>query len=268
MQSVIQFFAAKNIDIAFLLKVGLPILIGMILLSVIGRFAFGKRSVLNNALSSAVGILFIYAVTVAVYRFYPSLMGFLSPLPFISITGDQMHIFPLTTAHYLTISGEILRMLILAFLVNLIDQWLPKGKNVFTWFFFRASTVVSAILVHLIVTGIIQKLLPQGLLLYAPVILLGILVLMLLTGALKILVGAVLTTVNPLIAALYTFFFANIVGKQITKAVLTTGVLSIIVVILNKAGIESVSIAAEALPAYLPFIVLLLPVWFLIYKVI
>ena len=39
------------------------------------------------------------------------------------------------------------------------------------------------------------------------VILLGILVAMLLLGALKLFVGIALATINPIIGALYTFFF-------------------------------------------------------------
>ena len=41
-------------------------------------------------------------------------------------------------------------------------------------------------------------------------ILLGLLILLLLVGALKIVIGALLATVNPRIGAFYTFFFATI----------------------------------------------------------
>ena len=95
-------------------------------------------------------------------------------------------------------------------------------------------------------------------------ILLGILVLMLLTGALKFLLGLVLATVNPLIGALYTFFFANIVGKQITRSVLTTAILSGALVLLQDLGITSLSLTQEATVAYSPFLLLLIPVWYLV----
>ena len=52
--------------------------------------------------------------------------------------------------------------------------------------------------------------------------LLALLVLLLLVGALKLIVGAVLATVNPLIGAFYTFFFATLAGKALSKAILTT----------------------------------------------
>ena len=94
----------------------------------------------------------------------------------------------------------------------------------------------------------------------------AILVLLLLTGALKILVGALLTTVNPIIGGLYTFFFANIVGKQITKAVLTTVILSAIVIALRYIGLTVISIASAALVAYIPIAIILVVLWYIVYK--
>ena len=62
MENVISYFQA--FDFASFLKTALILLLGTLLLSVFGRFIFGKRSALNHAVSSAIGILFIYAITV------------------------------------------------------------------------------------------------------------------------------------------------------------------------------------------------------------
>ena len=118
------------------------------------------------------------------------------------------------------------------------------------------------------VTGLLTNHLPEGRVTSAPVILLGILVLRLLTGALKFLVGLVLTTVNPLIAALYTFFFANVVGKQITKAILTTAIIGGLVFVLQKMGVVAISIASAALAAYIPLIILLVVLWYVVGKLL
>ena len=95
-------------------------------------------------------------------------------------------------------------------------------------------------------------------------ILLGILILMLLTGALKLLLGLILSTVNPLIGALYTFFFANIVGKQVTRSVFTTAILAGVLALLHDLGIASLSLSREAMVAYIPFLLILLPIWYLV----
>ena len=69
---------------------------------------------------------------------------------------------------------------------------------------------------------------------------------------------------NPLIGAFYTFFFATIVGKALSKAIFTAGILCAIVAALNYVGCVSVSIASAALIAYIPLLVVLLIVWYVV----
>lgn len=267
MDAITNYLNSLDIDFNNLLIIGLVLLLGTFLLSVIGRFAFGKRSVLNNAVSSAIGILFIYAITVVLKSFGAQFQEMIAPLPFVTISQNEMILFTFHGAHYTVLCSEILNMIILSFLVNLADGWLPKGKNIFSWLFFRCMTVVLAFFLHLLVVGLFRTYLPQGIVTYAPTILLVLLILLLLTGALKIVVGAVLTTVNPLIGGLYTFFFATIIGKQITKAVLTTLILGGIVYLLNHLGCTVISIASAALMAYIPFVILLVVLWYIVYRV-
>ena len=152
--------------------------------------------------------------------------------------------------------------------MNITDGWLPGGKHLFSWVFFRTLAVILALILHLIVTGIIAALLPDGFAPYAHMILLILLVLMLLTGSLKLLVGILLTTINPLIAVLYTFFFAHMIGKQITKAVLTTGILAGLILVLQQIGITAISVSGLVLGAYIPIIALLLLLWYIVGKLL
>ena len=265
MEKVVAYFASSNLDIeTFLKSAGLLIAVSLLLAS-IGRFIFGKKSALLRAVSASIGILFIYALTIVLCSAGDDFKKFIAPLPFVSINGDYMTLFNFQ-ADYTIVTTEILSMIILAFLMNLVDGWLPTGKNIFVWILFRALAVVAGLLLHLIATSLLTTYLPEGLVTYAPVILLAILALMILTGALKFLVGIVLTTVNPLVAALYTFFFANVVGKQVTKAVLTTAIMAGLVFLLQKIGVVSIFIASAALAAYIPLLVVLLLLWFLVGK--
>lgn len=266
MEKIREFFTSVNINFDSFWSAALILLAGTFLLSVFGRFVFGKRSVLNNAVSSVFGILFIYAITIVLNTTGTQFSSLTTPLPFVTIDGNSLLLFSFKNAHYTAICTEILNMIILAFLVNLADGWLPKGKNLFSWLFFRCITVVIGYLMHLFVVGLLATYLPQGIVTYAPTILLALLILLLLTGALKILVGAVLTTVNPIIGGLYTFFFATLIGKQITKAVLTTAILSGIVIGLRYIGITAISIASAVLVAYIPLLIVLVILWFIVYK--
>lgn len=267
MESVMQYFQSLNLNwVLFVKAVGA--LVGCsLILALVGRFIFGKRSTLCRAISSAIGILFIYAITVVLADAGEQFQRFLTPLPFVTFSGDSMVLFSFQ-ADYTVICSQILSMIILAFLMNLADSWLPVGKKFFGWILFRCLSLIIALVLHLIVTGLLTTLLPEGLITYAPVILLGILVLMLLTGCLKFLVGLVLTTVNPLVAALYTFFFASLVGKQITKAVLTTAIMAGLILLLQELGVAAISIASAALVAYIPLLILLLALWYIIGKLL
>lgn len=254
----------QNFDFASFWKSALILLLGIFILSLLFRFIFGKRSALNQSISSAIGIIFICVATVLLYTAGGALAKYTAPLPFVHFSGDTMTLFSFAGAAFPVICNQLLSMIILAFLVNLADSWLPKGKNFFTWLFFRILTVFIAHILHLIVVGLLTKYLPGVIVTYAPMILLGVLLLMLLTGALKLLVGVLLATVNPIIGALYTFFFATVVGKMVTKAVLTTTILSLLIFGLQYMGVTTLSFGASAMVGYLPFLLLLTGLWYII----
>ena len=253
-----------NFDYASFFRAALLLCGGSLILGLLGRMIFGKRSVLNQSVSSAIGILFIYAATVAIYSYGVDLAFLLSPLPFIELHGEYLHIFSFASNDYTIICNQVLSMVILAFLANLANSWLPIGKNIFSWLLFRILSVALAMAMHVVVNYLLNLWLPDGFLTWAPVILLGLLVLMLAVGALKFIIGALISTVNPLIAALYTFFFASMIGKMLSKAVLTTLIISGLIFGLNYLGVSVVFIGSAALAAYLPLIIILLILWFVI----
>lgn len=267
MEEILAMLRSVDVDPEVFLKSALVMMVGSILMGAIGRFVFGKRSGFSHAVSSAIGILFVYAVAVVVYSAFASMTRFIPPLPYVTISATKLSLFQFQGAHYTIICTQVLNMVILAFLANLLDSWIPNGKNVLTWFLSKCVTVIGAIALQLLVNWLLGKYLPEGLMTYAPTILLGLMVLLLLVGALKFLVGALLSTVHPLIGAFYTFFFATLVGKSITRAMLTAGILTGLVYALTYVGCVTISIASAALVAYIPFVILLALVWYLVNKI-
>ena len=262
--SMLQSFLPEGFELESYLTTALVLVVGFLAVGVVFRLIFGKKSVLNQSVSAAIGILFIYALTIVIHSYGVNLTFLTAPLPFITLAGDSLQIFSIVGQDYVTVCGQLLDMIILAFLVNLVNGWLPKGKKLLSWLFFRCLSVALAMLLHVLVDTMLTSLLPEGLLMWAPVILLGLLVISLLTGALKLLVGILLSAVSPLVGVLYTFFFASFIGKQISKAMLTTAIITAIVYALNYFGIASVFIAAAALAAYLPLLIVLLVLWYII----
>lgn len=242
----------------------LVLMVGVLLLGVLARLLFGKRSTLNHAVSSAIAILCIYVVNVVVYSTGAKLDIILSPLPFVHIEGNYLILFNFLNADFNTICAQVLDMVILAFLMNLLDTWLPKGKKLLSWYFFRFLSVVLAICLQYVVNLLLGFLVPAGLAEIAPVVLVVIMVLSVLLGALKLVVGGALSFINPVLGAFYTFFFSTLVGKQITKALLTTMILSGMVCLLNYLGIGVIFIASAALAAYLPLLIIVLVLWYVV----
>ena len=257
-----EFFAKMGLTPNSYLATAGMMLLGTLAAGLLGRFIFGKRSNFSGAVSSAIAILFIYAVTVVLRSTGVAPNHLISPLPFIDIKNDVLTLFHFQGADYTIICSNLLSLVILAFTVNIADRWLPKGKNIFSWFIFRVLTVGIAYFMHLVVIWLFTNYLPEGLVIYAPTVLLALLLIMLLTGALKIIVGVLISTVDPIIGGLYTFFFATIVGKMVTKAVLTTALLSLLVLGLNYIGIASISVATAALAAYIPLVIGLAVLWY------
>ncbi|MBR5529674.1 MAG: hypothetical protein IKU57_04280 [Oscillospiraceae bacterium] len=265
MDEISAFFAANGISFA---TGALILLVSTLVIALLGRFIFGKQSALSYSVSSAIAIIFLYAVTVVLITFGANFSNWIAPLPFATFTKEKMQLFSFQGAHYAVVCSEILSMIILAFLVNIVDGWLSKAKNFFTWLFLRCATVVLAYLGHLLIVYLFNTFLPEGLVTYAPTVLLAILIMMLLTGSLKLIIGLIISTVNPIIGGLYTFFFATAIGKKLSRAVLTTGILAGIVWLLQYFGITSISIVAAALAAYIPFILILIALWYLVNRIL
>lgn len=264
-------YLPESIDPAQLALTAGGFLAATLLISSLGRALLGQNSPLSNAASSAIGILFIYVATVVVMTVGGDLEQFkpyLSPLPFVTIDGGQLNLFVFDGADLDVICNQILSMVILAFLVNLLDTWIPRGDHIISWFLFRCVTVVLAILAHWGVTELIGTMIPDVIVNNASTILLGLLVVMLAVGCLRFLVGFAIATVNPIIAALYTFFFANMVGQQLSKAVLTTALLTALVWGLNAIGLTVIPIDLTALTGYMPFLAVLAVLWYIVNRIL
>ncbi len=243
--------------------------LGALILGTLGRLFLGQRSSLNHALSAAMAILFVYALTMVGYTFWHwDWVQSLSPLPFVAFAGDYMVVFPLENAAIPGICYEILSLVVLSFLVNLLDSILPRGENVLSWFLLRGISVVLSMGLHILAKWAISAFLPAGLVTYAPVILLGLLVGMVLLGALNLILSVLLVAVNPIIGALYAFFFSNIIGKQLTKAIFTTAILVGLVYVLGHFDYTIINISMASLTSYLPVALVSLGLWFLIGNVL
>ena len=161
-QAFIHSILPAGIDWQGLLLTFLCLALGIMLLGFLARLLFGKGSLFNQSLSSAINILFIYLVTVLIHSFGIDLSFLISPLPFITLSGDYLHFFVDMT----NLSSQLFSMVILSLLANLADSWLPQGKGLVSWFFFRCISVLLAMLLHLLALEALQVILPAIILLW------------------------------------------------------------------------------------------------------
>ena len=254
-----------ELDLLSVLKFIIMVAICSLIMSLLARMFFGKHSGLNHAISSAIGILFVYVFTVVIYTFHPQgLSRFLSPLPFVQFSQDYLYILPFHNAGVPAICENLLSLVILSLLVNVVSSLIPGGKTAVRWYLLRFLSIVLAIYLHYGVNWLTRTYLPGVLVTYAPIILIGILIGSFLLGVLNVLLSLVLTVVHPLIGALYAFFFSNIFGKQLSKSILTTLLVSAVFYVLEYFGYGAICISAAALISYLPLLIVLLLLWYLI----
>ena len=241
-------------------------LVGMGLL---GRLFLGKRSNLNHAFSSTMAVLYIYITTIAIYAFHPwNLSKLLSPLPFVTLAGNSLVFFPFQGTSLTLICTQLLSLLILSFLVNLIDSIIPQGENLVVWLLLRVLTVIFSMSLHLLANWAFHRFLPEFLITYAPMILLTVLGLCLLTTVVSVLLGLAIAVVHPILGAMCTFFFSNILGKQISKAVLTTLLLCLLFAATEYLGICTLDISQASLLGYLPAAGLVMILWCVLGRVL
>ncbi len=261
----VKSFIPTDLDLTHIAKFLLFFAAGSLILSFLGRFILGRRSSLNHSLSSVMAILFIYAVTIIVYTFKPwNLENFLSPLPFVTFFNEYMVVMPIAGVYPTVLARELLSLIILAFLVNLLDSFIPQGKTAVGWYCLRFFTVGLAMVLHLAIHWAFKTYAPDLFVEYAPLILLLLLVALLLLGFLNAVLGLILTITNPFVGAVYTFFFSNIIGKQVTKAVFTSGILCVILFFMDRADLSFIHISMTALTAYVPIAIVSLVLWYLI----
>lgn len=229
------------------------------------RLICGRKSMLNRGLCAALGILGVYVLTIVIYTFQPAgLERWLSPLPFVKFSGDNLYIMPFTLTSFPAICSEILSMVILALLYHLADSIIPDRDKFLPWLILRFLTVCLAIVIHYYLSELTGSFLPDLIVAYAPTVLTVCLVISLLGGILGILLSLVMTVVNPILGILCGFFFTSKIGKVISKAMLTTAVLCVLVAVLEHFEYTVISINASALISYIPLLAVLLGLWYLI----
>lgn len=260
-------YVPSNIDFGGTLTLVLIIGVISVAAGFLFRMLFGPRSSLSQSLSNAIGILFVYVMSVILFIWNPmNIEDYVNSLPFVIFRKDILILVPFRGTPLPLLCNHLLSLVILAFLVNLADALIPDGNNVFVWFFLRVITVGFAIMLNTIGRLALEQFLPEALNEYAPPILLAVLIAFLLLGVFKWITDLVVIAVNPIFGSIYAFFFSSFIGKQLTKAVLTTAIISSVFYYLDYLYLVVITLSQQTLLSLLPFALGLVCLWYFLKK--
>lgn len=242
----------SKIDWLYTLKTALLIGAAVCILGGVFRLICGKGSKLVRSVSGSVILMLVYLADILVYVFAPSLRDILAPLPFLTVTEDAFFLWDICSLRGNELYIPLLQLFLLAFFANLLDGLMPKGKKLLSWYGFRLLTVAACLALYTMASSLIRSVAPRIFGDWAGYILLGIWGVILLTGILKLLLTVILAAVNPLVGALYGFFFSNIVGKQLSQAIATTLLTVAIMCLLYWLGYIGFAFDGFSIAAYGP----------------
>lgn len=222
------------------------------------RLIFGKQAKITRAISASLSILMMYLAAVLIYLFLPNVRAELASLPFITVDEQRFVLWQLSELSDSLLYGSLLRLFLLAFLVNLLEVLLPEGEKFTSWYLWRCLTALAGLVCYRLVCGLAEQYVPELFTHWAKPVVLGFWALILLSGVLKVLLTVVLTVVHPVIGALYTFFFSNLFGRQFSKSILTTLILAGLVSGLNALGFTQFAFSDFSLLSYGPTCLILI----------
>lgn len=264
-EQFIQRFFPEFSMVSFL-QVMLVISAVLFFAGIILRIFCGQHSSLSKGVVAAMSILFIYVVAVAI-NIQNHYEIFTAALPFISLTGDSLSIMQLIGKDIHPICVELVRMIVLAFLVNLLEDLIPDGKGFILRYLLKCLVIICSMIAYLFVTGLLERFLPGVIVTYAPVILL-LTFLALFTGSLLnwIVVGVLSLSLGPFGAICgfcYKILFDSLIGQKLFAAILTSLIMLVVVYFLNVAGYTEILLLSAEIAVHFPTLLMLSIVWIL-----
>ena len=254
----------------YILAFGLVLMI----LGIVLRMISGAVNTIPASVSASFLIIFIYVVAALLIRENAQTKIFVNALPFWGQVDDATQIFSLMQGNFGTFLIEISHMLMLAIIVNILQQ-LTEGLakpnhrmfivRFIIWYMVQVLTVVAALLINAFLTYEIRKHIPEKISQWIPAILAGILTVLMILVALK----SIFSLLNPFLGMLFDFFMGNTFGRILTKSFLTTAAIALFVYIAQHFGwflplVEGGILVNSFGPVILLLVLLWYVVWFFI----
>ena len=209
---------------------------------------FGKKTLLNQAVSCTLSLTAIYLFLMILCISSPFVREHISILPYLSATNEAASINPPITLDPVLVASQMLRLMILTLWICFTDIFFVSGKTFITW---GLSQLISTFAVAIIYSGI-----TEGLPYFMPFlkdcrgtnyVLLVFMVLLLLFGlwmfCMKIVFTMILPGGAPFFGTIHKFFTTTRGGSWFTITFISSMLFLFVLGVLSLFGYTTVTYA-------------------------
>ena len=191
---------------------------------------FGKKTLLNQGISSTLCIVTVYLSTILLCLYMPTLRTKIS-LPFLAMNDQTAVLQDIFTMDAKNIASSLLQLMILVFLLNTADSFGAGGKSFPTWVATEALAMVIALLLYLLLITGMEAIIPSVLSRFAIVPVVVIIAFACAAICAKFLFSKVFTKENKTYDSMNKFFTTNRMGTLLTTSAMSflfCGLLSLV----------------------------------------
>ena len=204
---------------------------------------FGKKTLLNQGISSTLCIISVYLGAILLCTHFPTLRDDIT-LPFLTLTDlSAMLVDPFTLA-LKDVAPAMLKLMILVFLINTADSFGSGGKSILSWIMTEALAMFIALALYMIIIAGVDLLLPKVLNAYAIVPVVIVIALGLVMILAKFIFTKIITRENKYFSSMNKFFTANRMGALLTTSALSYLLCMLLMVVLHVRALNVVIFAS------------------------
>ena len=196
---------------------------------------FGKKTLLNQGISSTLCIVTVYLGAMLLCLYIPSLRTVIN-LPFLTMTAEAATLADAFTISVGDVAPTLLRLMMLVFLINTADSFGAGGKSLPTWVLTEALAMVIALLVYWLLGIGLQAVAPWLLSKYSIVPVVVIIALALVIICAKFVFTKVITKENKYYSNMNKFFTTNRMGSLLTTSALSFLLCTLLALVLHVRG--------------------------------
>ncbi len=247
---------------------------------IIGRILCGKSPEEDKTRTAAVCylVIFLYIVSIVLFREDSHLQIFASALPFFERLSDSIPIYRSVMTDFSGFLVELAQLFLVTICISSMQMTFEhfgvKRESLFKierqviaffkWYFVECIILLAAMGINVVINKALENMLGESFAKFVVVAFFVLVGVSLLLSFFRLILGAVGFLAKPIIDIIKGFLFANFFGKIITKSFRTTIIITLVILVLNHFG-HLAPIMSVAVPAtvFMPVLILIIAVFYI-----